>query len=207
MFAVFAFSAVAAASAFAEGKWLLNGAAAPANTPVDSTGTLLLEDMTFKTDVTCSGLFGGTVATGGVAQADEITTVVDLEGKTPLSCTLTEKGACTEANGSLILVTPVNLPWKTELLLNEEKPFLDDILGSPGYLIECTTILGKIDDTCTGATSTEEKNVAGGVEGIFSETETITPPGNCTQGGTAAGLVVGKGVTTPTGGGTLTVSE
>jgi hypothetical protein len=133
--------------------------------------------MTFQTDILCSFLFGGTVGPGA---AGEITTLVDLEGKTPLNCTLTEKGFCTEANGSLVLFTLVDLPWKTEMLLGT--PFLDDISahaggGAPGYLFECSTIIGKVDDTCSGSTSTEEINVVVEFKEYSAKTKRSALPG------------------------------
>lgn len=132
--------------------------------------------------------------------------MVDLEGKNPLSCTITTKGACEEANGSLISVTPVDLPWTTSVALSGTA-FTDAITKEPGYLIECKALGIKVDDTCKGNTSTELVNVATGVEGIFSESETITPAANCTIGGEKAGLAVGSGITTHLTGGTLSVSE
>jgi hypothetical protein len=202
LFAVFAFAAVSVTAASAEttllAEWLENGKAVVANTPTVSEGELLLEDMKTATDILCSGKFVGTLGLSGV---DSVTLVEDLEAKdNSLHCIITAKGACEEANGELITVIPVNLPWSTRLVLMENGEFLDEIFssgaGNPGYLIECKALGIKVDDTCTGATQTQEKNVTGGVEGIFNESETITPAGNCTIGGTGAGLVVGIGVST-----------
>src|SRR6202044_1373700 len=102
-----ALSATAATSAMAAAEWLLNGSSIASATAAKTTGELLLEDMGTKTDVLCSATLEGTVGPGAT---DEITKIVDLESKNPLNCTIQEKGACEEANGSLILVTPVNLP-------------------------------------------------------------------------------------------------
>jgi hypothetical protein len=211
LFAMFAFAAVSVTTASAEttllAEWLVEGKPVTASTATVNEGELLLEDMSTATDVLCSGKFVGTIGANGV---DSITLVEDLEAKDNLlNCIITAKGACEEANGSLILVTPVNLPWATKLILMENGEFLDEIfssgVGNPGYLIECKALGIKVDDTCTGITQTQEKNVTGGVEGIFNESEAITPAGNCTIGGEKAGLVVGSGhSTSPIG---LTVSS
>jgi hypothetical protein len=209
--AMFAFAAISVASASAEttllAEWLVNGVGVTTSTPSVSEGELLLEDMGTGTDILCSGKFVGTINANG---ADTITLVEDLAGKdNTITCTITAKGSCEEANGSAISVTAVNLPWATLLILMENGEFLDEIsssgAGNPGYLVECKVVGIKIDDTCTGSTQTQEKNVTGGVEGIFNESETITPAGSCTVGGSGQGLVVGKGTSTsPTG---LTVSS
>lgn len=205
--AMFAFAAFNVASASAEetllAEWLVNGAPLPETLASVSEGELLLEDMGAGTDILCSGKFVGTIGLNGV---DSITLVEDLEGKdNSLNCTLAVKGSCEEANGSKTTVVPQKLPWPTKLILMENGEILDEITGEPGYLVECKIFGIKIDDTCTGNTQTVEKNVTGGVEGSFSENELVTPPGNCTVGGSGKGLVVGSGVTTsPTG---LTVSS
>ena len=87
----------------------------------------------------------------------------------------------------------------------EDGEILDEITGEPGYLVECKIFGIKVDDSCSGNTQTQEKNVTGGVEDTFNENETITPPSNCTVGGTGKGLAVGSGVTTAPAG--LTVSS
>ena len=207
--ATFAFAAISAASASAEetllAEWLVDGAALTGNVASVSEGELLLEDMGAGIDVLCSGKFVGTI---GVDGADSITLVEDLEGKdNSLNCTLSAKGTCEEANGSKITVFPQKLPWTTKLVLMENGEFLDEITGEPGYLIECKIFGIKIDDTCTGDTQTQEKNITGGVESNFSETETITPTGNCTAGGAGLGLTVGSNVTTSPNGLTISSAE
>lgn len=200
--AVLAFAAISVATASAEttllADWAVAGKIVTTSTATTNEGSLLLEDMGTGTDVTCSGKFAGTIGANG---ADSITLVEDLEAKdNSLNCVLTAKGACEEANGSLITVTPVNLPWATLLILKENGEFADKIsssgAGAPGYLVECKALGIKVDDTCTGATQTVETNVTGGVKGLFSENETLTPAGNCTIGGSKEGLVVGEGVST-----------
>ncbi|HEY5287011.1 MAG TPA: hypothetical protein VIJ50_07895 [Solirubrobacteraceae bacterium] len=83
---------------------------------------------------------------------------------------------------------------------------VDMILGNPGYSIVCKTILGTTKDLCSGATASEEINVTGGVESIFSENEEITPAQTCEVGGAKSALLVGSAVLKPDSG-TLTVSE
>jgi hypothetical protein len=188
-------------------EWLLEGKPVTANTATVIEGEWLYEDMKTATDILCSFKFVGTIGPNGV---DSITLLEDLEAKdNSLNCIITAKGACEEANGTLITVIPVNLPWATKLILMENGEFLDEIFssgaGNPGTLIECKALGIKVDDTCTGATQTQEKNVTGGVESIFNESEAITPAGNCTIGGTGANLTVGKGTTTSPA--SLTVSS
>jgi hypothetical protein len=198
---------VASAETTLLAEWLVEGKPVTANTSFVSEGELLFEDMTTATDILCSFKFVGTIGPNGV---DSITLLQDLEAKdNALNCIITAKGACEEANGTLITLAPVDLPWATLLILMENGEFLDEIAssgaGNPGYLIECKALGIKVDDTCTGATQTQEKNVAGGVEDIFNESEAITPAGNCTIGGEKANLTLGSGHSTSPAG--LTVSS
>jgi hypothetical protein len=191
--AVFAFSAFAS-SAFAADEWLANGAAISTALTANTEGELLLEDTSLGLDVNCSGKFEGTVGPGA---ADEITKVVDLEGKNPLHC------SAASCEGGLATVTPVHLPWKTKVVLSGEK-FLDELGpgtgGEPGYKVSGCKILGiETTDECTGKTDSELTNGTGDVNGTFSENEAITPRGNCTFGGEKKGLVVGTGLTSVSG--------
>jgi hypothetical protein len=160
-----------------------------------------------STDILCSGKFVGTLGPSGEGS---IELLEDLEGKNnSFHCIITAKGACEEENGTLVTYIPVNLPWATLLILMENGEFLNEIFssgaGSPGTLYECKALGIKVDDTCTGAPQTQEKNITGDVEGIFNENEAINPAVNCTIGGTGAGLVVGTGHSTSPAG--LTVSS
>jgi hypothetical protein len=193
--------AVITSSAFAlEPEWLFKGEVINTAKTTTTSGELLLEDMTAsgKPNIICNVLFEGTTGPG---RTDSITKIKDSEGKTPLKCTDAAKICNTPAE-----VTPIHLPWLTELLL-VDGTFRNDITnsgaGEPGYKLDCNSILGLVEDQCEGTTSSEATNATEGVEETFNtETETL----NCTQGGAKEGLIEGKLLATTTGG-TLTVSQ
>ncbi|HEY5287032.1 MAG TPA: hypothetical protein VIJ50_08000 [Solirubrobacteraceae bacterium] len=208
--AVSALSAMLSASASAT-QWLINGASLVGTLAVSIGETLLLEDMgaSVKLDVTCSGFFDGTITAPNL---DLITEVLNLSKvkEIPLDCAVTPTGNC---ENNLALVTPVNLPWSTELLLvsGTTTLWLDDLTsatGLPGYEVLCQNpLLGDILDVCTGNTAADVENTASGVLVEFSENTEVTPAGECTlSAGKKEGLVVGDGFMTPDEG-TLTVSE
>lgn len=208
--AVFALSAVVSATASAT-QWLITGTSLSGTLSVTIGETLLLEDMgaTPKLDVLCSGFFDGSITAPNL---DEITKVLNLAKaeEIPLDCTVdSPTGACEE---NLATVTPIHLPWLTELLLvsGTTTLWLDDLTGTggePGYEVLCqSSLLGDVKDTCSANTSANVENTASGLLVEFSEEEAVTPPGNCTLGGSKEGLVVGNGFMTPDEG-TLTVSE
>jgi hypothetical protein len=131
LFAVFAFSAFAAASAFAVSEWLFNGApiGVGAELATDTEGTLVLDVLNeagtvLVNEIDCSSLFEGTVGAGsldlvldvfsllpGNELIEELEPLVGTEGKS-LSCeTLFDNGgelgeACklsTEAGSETLL--------------------------------------------------------------------------------------------------------
>ena len=221
LFAVFAFSAVAASSAFAEDtQWLWEGAKIAAELAVDTEGELLLEDSgaSVKIDILCNGLFGGVVGgLLGVADPllDEVNDIEDLHMNLDSQLDCEAETSCAE---KLANVTAVNLPWKTELLLethNGVSEFMDDFTSDngvagvkPGYTVDCIVLGVLVEDTCTGEPKALLENVTGGVLGTFDENAEINPPGECTlSSGLKEGLVIGTGLTVHTGGGTLAVSE
>jgi hypothetical protein len=217
--AVFAFSVIAAASALAASEWLLEGAAITTADPVETTGELLLADTGTGTEITCSGKFDGTVGPGAADKIEKVLSLGGVEEKfenlakvlvPAVNCSVEKAGLCSVAVGALIVVIPLHLPWTTELLLPEATLWVDDITtgtgGEPGYEVSCNTFIGVQTDVCEGKPGADEKNITGGVEGIFEENETTNPKGNCSIGGAKTALTVGKGITTPNNGGTLTVS-
>jgi hypothetical protein len=219
--AVFAFSVIAAASASAATEWLLEGAAIPSpGDTVETTGELLLEDTGTGTQIECSGKFDGTVGPGATDKIEKILNLAGVEEtsnenlakvtKPAIDCKVEAAGLCNVTVGALIWVFPLHLPWKTELLLPEATLWVDDIVsgtgGEPGYEVSCSTIIGVQTDVCEGKPGSIETNVTGGVEGVFEEAETFNPRGTCSIGGAKTALTVGKGITAPTTGGTLTVS-
>lgn len=90
----------------------------------------------------------------------------------------------------------VNLPWLSEISLSGTE-FLSNILesteepkGVPGYLVECETPLGLVDDTCTTSAGTVALTNAtgGGITTTFL-TPSKAEQANCTQGGKEEGVV------------------
>jgi hypothetical protein len=202
--AIFAFSALVSASAFAEAgmEWLENGNAITTNKASDSTGALKLKDTTNNVEVECSGLGAGTVGANG---ADEITTILTAGGSASIPCTVLNKGTlgCEEPTHAEAL----NLPWVTQLILvgaevrDELKAHAGG--GSPGWKTECT-IFGvfKVAQECTSASgNTAIENVAGGVNATF---DAKTANAACTNGDTAT--VRGTTLNLLTSGATLTQS-
>jgi hypothetical protein len=219
LFAVFAFSVVAAGSASALEElpvWLINNAAVLTLTSVMSTGTLLLTDL--KTlvgavTVECTGEFDGTVGPNG---EDETTEVLsggakigsNLEG-TALLC---KSVAGCENNATDIELWIDNLPFLTQLLLmliGTEIDILDHWVGTkaaknlPGYEIRCLVGGLTVVDLC------EAKEESGAllenmplspendVLAIFSNPDNgVEELGECEQGGANSGEVTGEGLIT-----------
>jgi hypothetical protein len=185
--AMFAFSVVAAGSASAN-EWLVKKAAiaAGASVVVNITTkgqTLLLEDTATGTDVLCEGTGKGLVLPAGKDLQETVSVLV-------ADCTLDAVGSCTK----LEAVGGVFLSWETALEEPKAKEWLDKILkgtgGNPGWLVECNSILGKIDDTCT---STEGKPQA---TNLANETVELTflagePLATCSLFGGKTGKVEG----------------
>jgi hypothetical protein len=221
--AIFAFGAVATSAFALESTWLSDGEKVAAATEAKITGELALTDLKVPvfgaTTVLCSGILDGTIGPGKV---DLITDILNLSGtleealsvlnslevaetNSMLNC-VADKGACTE--GSLAWVTPYGLPWDTEISLSGTV-YLDLLLsekGVPGYEVECeNALVGKVTDRCQGNTSAVLVNEAGGLLSEFNETQ--SEKGNCSQGGTGEGDLVGDGFITLNNALTLTVSE
>lgn len=172
--AVLAFGALTT-SAFAQPTWLVDKVEAPAGTKVDSkTGKLLLEDMGVKTSFTVEGTTEGTVGPKG---ADETTKI------TVSAAAFQEAGLCETSVKPT--VEAVHLPYTTSLVLQSEEVW-DNIregptkMGLPGWLVECTTIIGKVDDVCTtneGQTLMTNDAGGAGVSVFFNETVEATCTG------------------------------
>jgi hypothetical protein len=151
LFAVFAFCAVAAASALATPEFLDNGESILASTTflseIMSNGAgfgLLLEDMGNSTEVECMlGVNEGLLST--TAGLAEITEALCTEG-------LAVSGLCSAP----VTIVALNLPWEVTLTLvieggaNMYRAAPTNAAENTGYLVECETVLGKQDDPCTG---------------------------------------------------------
>ncbi|MGC2373178.1 MAG: hypothetical protein WA484_04810 [Solirubrobacteraceae bacterium] len=187
--AVFAFSAIAAASAFAESEWLVGGAVVTGKVEVlsestalklcDEKGGLFLEDACIK----CSGLDKGFVGPG---KADETTEVTGLAGeKDIVNCT--NELNCPGA----ILVEAENLPWPTAVFLNGAE--FRDLVGNPvltepkqpGYITSCSGVT----DLCEGHTSVKLEN--SGENNVIATFDALSEKATCTRGGAGQGVITG----------------
>jgi hypothetical protein len=217
--AVFAFSVVVAAVASAEtatfllAEWLVGGTAVAANLPATVTGELLLEDTNalkagIKADALCSGILVGTIGVNGAATITEALNLEDVGiSLTALSGTSI---ACTDDNDcESAKAWAVNLPWTGTLELIEQTSFtgfailLEKSGANPGWYVECTLLGVKATDECNANTEgvAEAKNVAGGVEGVFSEAFTELAGlklALCSSSGEETGIVEGTGLITTT---------
>ena len=216
LFAVFAFSVVAVASASAlESVWLVGGHTALVLELVLSEGELLLSDLKVpfvgEVMVLCSGLSEGFI--GGDASGDnpkwgEVTKITGLNATTePLWIVCTRQVGC-EA-GTTPELMPVNLPWLTELLLVSEK-YLDDVIGTggnTGWVVRNCLVLGlSPEDECTKAeASADIDNGTSDVVALFSAA--IAGLANCSQGGSESAEVEGEILIFTESGEALAVSE
>jgi|SRR5580693_3507591 hypothetical protein len=190
LFAVLAFSSLAASSAFALtfelAEWLVAGTKVEAELPSEVTGEILFEDNKFAA-IVCDGILDGTI---GPNSQGRITKILNLAGEeigeltgSGLLCA-TEK-TC-ESSTTDIEVFPMKLPWDTEVELDIETKVAYVLVLGAERTYECLLlgILG--EDACTvGETETEVDNVTGGVE-LKGHSE---PLGNCSIGGPGSGLV------------------
>jgi hypothetical protein len=203
LFAVLAFSAVAAGSASAEvtllAEWLFNGAAITALLPVETTGELLLAILVLNLEVVailCSGIFDGSVGPNG---EDEVTKVLNLT-KEEIGSNLVGLSLLCKVEvsfnkecgtvGETAELWVDNLPWHSNLFLMENELILDAFLGTsttgPGYHVLCPNLK---ENLCVGPTSTTMTNLATDVEGAFDATSEKVP---CTTG---EGVNTGTGLT------------
>jgi hypothetical protein len=189
MFAVFAFTAIAASSAMAlKEEWLHEGKAITAATAGLIDGKLelihtggLLGGATIK----CTGQFHGTFGPGS---ADTITEALGLSGeKGTLKCEFIS-GAC--GAGEAASVTTLHLPWNTKLELPGTPVGTWDKItegatkaGTPGYATECVSL--KIEIKCEHtARSKFEENGTNGAILDFHPLE--SEEASCSDGGKGA---------------------
>jgi hypothetical protein len=194
--AVFALSAVIVSSASAEvtllAEWLLGGEKVVTLLAMSLTGTYLFEDTNNKGAVTCEATWDGSAGPNGEGEITQILTKGGVAASLTVPIT-----ACTADTGSScakepdIELSPVGLPWHTNLSLMENGAFLFESRGSgPGGLggweIVCLVAGIKVTDTCEEASdSILVENVTEGTEEVGAE----TPSANCSLGGTGTGLV------------------
>jgi hypothetical protein len=225
VFAILALSAVVASTASAEfllAEWLWEGNHITSALLVESSGELLLEDSGTGIDILCSGILDGFVEPESL---DLITELLDLTGLIAISLTaLVEPGLACESHSSLCvepLVWAVNLPWETELELEEPGGnYLVLILGNPGWYVVCMLTFGTPTDECTASEGAFEvdNNVGGTPNALFSEAITelaglklatclMVGPFGELETLVETGIVEGEGLITHSGGGVISVSS
>jgi hypothetical protein len=191
--AVFAMSAVTAASASAAHTWLIGGKLVAAPTTIMSKSTLVLADDKATGGavvVSCTGFGTGTVGPDALDLISKITAEV-LGTKDKINCTFVKVGLC--KSGTTPTVLALDLPWHTEIYTEGTETrdmTTSDGAGEPGWDVTCTNILGGTteDDCKTPLGSTALANAVGGVLATF---DNIAPQVNCSVGGAGAGLVSG----------------
>jgi hypothetical protein len=203
LFAVLAFSAVAAGSASAEvtllAEWLFNGAAITALLPLEATGEGLIATLVLGIEavgILCRGIFDGSVGPNGEGEVTKVLNSAkeeigsNLVGLS-LSCEVeTSFNSECGAVGGLAEIWVDNLPWHSNLFLMENELILDASLGTtitgPGYHVLCSN--GK-ENLCVGPSSATMTNLATDVEAASDATSEKIP---CTTGegdNTGTGLI------------------
>jgi hypothetical protein len=213
MFALLAFGAFSASSAFAlESVWLEGGVKPTEALLVESEGELTLEDAKEATALLCSGLNEGFIGgdkSGANPKWDEVTRILNLElTSSTILCTFTKTGSCEESSSPNAIA--VGLPWLTELVLVGSE-FLDLITspgsGKVGYDSTCLVLGITILDECT--LTTGEAVVTNGTEGnaLVGFSSATQPDGECTLPKEKVGVVTGTIILKAASGEALAVSE
>ncbi len=208
--AVFAFSAMVAATASAESlptllaEWLVNNTGVTATLPVDfEAQELLWETKTVlgNVDVLCSGLFDGTIGEDGVGELAEMLSLngelISLTALTGLALECVSDTTSLCSNPAKLWM--VNLPWPTllELLVDGTEEFLVYLImmkgaSNPGWEVECANGLS---DECTALEFVSKMtNLAGGVDTMFEEAFTVLAGAelfNCVTAGANTGVLEG----------------
>jgi hypothetical protein len=204
--AMFALTAMLASTASAEvtllAEWLVSGAGVTTLTSVFTLGKILLEDKTFGAAVECEGTFDGSVGPSGEDETTEL--LNEAGGPVNSGAPLTvANGGCKYVSGCSTSapaeIYALGFPWHTLLYLVESTSKFRDFLFKGTYHVVCTLLGIKATDECTDTNSSFEVLAsAEGAEGVG----TVTPSGNCTVGGTGAGVQEFKGANH-----TLTLAE
>jgi hypothetical protein len=225
LFAVFAFSMVAAATAFAENEWLWEllpipvGVELATNTESALTLKVLSGGGVLVNTIDCSGLFEGTVTAAGVGLVLDLfdlagNLIQELSG-TSLTCeTLIDEAGCTVGGEALLWVDELSLTlgltWESLIELSGTT-FLDHF-HNVAFELKCLLLNGfTLESLCSGLTSGTLTNVAPNVLlefGVAQGTESlicINTVGGVEQELTFADLE-GDLIIKHAGGGTLAVS-
>ena len=214
---VSAFLAVTAIAALATPEWSVEGVTITTTLRAETEGELILKSFDKEThahlnDITCKGIFDGTIGPAGKDTVTEVLTLTkeatgEDNGLTStlsgngLACEVTfSAGAATDLlAASAAKVWAANLPWTTQLELMADGRVLDVFtadIGQPGYEVEGTSVLGiKVTDLCEGPASTVmlelQEGTPLGVHGEFVENDNAR--GTCSLGAEAE--AVGLGIT------------
>lgn len=209
--AVFAFSAVVVASAFAEEPvWLLDSAKVTAVSPVETTGELTLTELEgplgVHAGVLCSGILDGTI---GLKGTNEVTKVLTLAKTETESLVEGKEIACANVencSGGTPLVWAEKLPWDSQLVLSGTA--ITDVTLNAAYEVDCVnSLVGLLEDLCEQAETiaTLTNNTT---EGDVTGTITSENLGLCTLSGKLSGdIVTDSPALTFQTGHTLAVSE
>jgi hypothetical protein len=201
-----AIMAVGAGSASAV-EWLCGGVA-KSKCKVDSENltALVLEDMGANSAVECEPGAVTDEGTAGPGAVDETIGVNFTVSKCKPAAKAENLSKEKVANlcEKVEAMAPVDLPWKTEIEESNWDLISQNGKGQPGYLVECKTIIGKVDDVCTTKEEAtralvELVNLAAEgaepklVDGIFLENPLVaSQAATCTVGGAENGLVKGE---------------
>jgi hypothetical protein len=226
--AVCAFSALVTASAFALtfalAEWLEGGVAIAATKNVVAEGELLTANLSNGANYLCSREFDGTVGANGV---DEVTQILDLALKlipsldpgvagTGLVCGVDTAGEGAIGCKAGTELWPLNLPWKSELVLDTENGLFYDLvllnasnLG-PAYTILCLLKIGGEAEELCEITNDETWQQVANIATAVRPLGAVEPETNCGTG-TANGLLenntANEAVILLVSGATLQVSE
>jgi hypothetical protein len=230
LFAVFAFGAMAASSAFAVSKILWSNEEILALLPFQITGELLLEDLQIpaleRPDVVCSGIFDGMIEPGGTLAYIEELLMLNGEALNEAGEKVASGGVhveCVDNNsrcmaGSALLAV-LNLPWHLEVILDAGGQYLVHFLSGaeeagkePEYHIVCINpFTGKVEeDLCHGLSSARlYTDTEGKLRGSFNSlalTETwgaASEEAECSRNGEpgkVTGMIESPGDTETSGG-------
>jgi hypothetical protein len=220
LFAVLAFSAIAAASAFAEDEFLFNGEAVTGTEealPTETAGELELTDTAGKVSLLCSGIFDGYIGPTGHTLVTKVLNLLKEEELLPgtttpaISCIDHPRAGgskCLAEENALVQIDVLHLPWLDQIILTGET-FEDRLSsggeGKPAYDVKCVVLGVEVEVTCEGEPVSVLTNETGGILGLLEENETLNPAGTCSPDGGKA-ITVGEGLLVDTSAGTLTVS-
>jgi hypothetical protein len=217
--AVLAFFAIATSAFATELQWLVGGAAILEALEAETEGELELVTLNAAGGelevILCEGIFDGLIELKGADTVDLVLNVAQQEillGVRALECKVElDEGALTDCTaGTIALMWPDNLPWKTQLELMEPSGEWLDLFGpgtggEPGYEVECTLLNGlKLEDLCAGHSSALilealEQWLGVGAFGVHGEFNFANPiaseEGDCTLTGAGVAALRGLGIT------------